>query len=107
MNQPSGLQIAKHVPEYKAESGNIIGLACGPLKKQRYINPKIETELVEFKKEIEDKFNKSKLRVFKFPLVKEKLLPNPRRSSHNNNADSTIDRTDQSPSLHNSSQGSI
>lgn len=44
-----------------------VGLACGPLKKPRYINPKIELELVEFKKEIEDKFGKSLLRTFKFP----------------------------------------
>jgi len=46
--------------EIKSEtSGNIIGLACGPLKKPRYVNPKIEKELIEFKKEIEDKFQKS------------------------------------------------
>ena len=32
---------------------------CGPMKKKRYINPKIELELVDFKKEIEEKFAKS------------------------------------------------
>jgi len=58
---PGMKQINKTIPEVKADSGNIIGLACGPLKKARYINPKIETELVEFKKEIEEKFHKSKL----------------------------------------------
>ena len=68
--------------EKKAENGNIIGLACGPLKKKRYINPKIEAELVDFKKEIEDKFHKSQVnRDFNFPFIK--LLPDPevRRSS--------------------------
>ena len=29
-------------------------MACGPLKRKRYINPKIELELVEFKREIEE-----------------------------------------------------
>jgi len=38
------------------EKGNIIALACGPLKRKRYINPKIELELVDFKNEIEEKF---------------------------------------------------
>jgi hypothetical protein len=37
------------------KTGYIIGLACGPLKKPRYVNSKIEKELVEFKKEIEEK----------------------------------------------------
>lgn len=45
-------------------------MACGPLQKPRYINPKIEQELVEFKREIEDKFGKSSLRSFVFPLKK-------------------------------------
>jgi len=39
-------------------------LACGPLKKKRYINPKIELELIDFKKEIEEKFAKSPLKKF-------------------------------------------
>lgn len=47
--------------------GNIIALACGPLRKKRYINPKIEQELVEFKKEIEEKYEKSPLRRFVMP----------------------------------------
>ena len=42
----------------------------GPLTKQRYINKKIESELIDFKKEIEEKFAASELRVFKFPLKK-------------------------------------
>jgi len=44
-----------------------MSLACGPLKRQRYINPKIELELVDFKKEIEEKFEKSPLRSFSMP----------------------------------------
>jgi len=59
-------------PNPVSNADQLIGLACGPLKKPRYINPKIETELLDFKKEIEDKFRKSKLRTFKFPLMKEK-----------------------------------
>jgi hypothetical protein len=45
-------------------------LTGGPLKKPRYVNEKIESELVDFKKEIEEKFAKSELRIFKFPLKK-------------------------------------
>lgn len=33
----------------KLPNGNIPTYACGPLTKSRYINPKIEEELVEFK----------------------------------------------------------
>jgi hypothetical protein len=62
---PNGLQ------EKKTSRGNIIALACGKLQRPRYINPKIETELLDFKKEIEEKFIKSKLRTFKFPLKKQ------------------------------------
>ena len=49
------------INEPRASNGNFIALACGPLKKPRYINQKIEQELVDFKKEIEDKFQKSPL----------------------------------------------
>ena len=45
--------VDKHHQEVRNEKGYIIGLACGPLKKERYINQAIEKELVEFKKEIE------------------------------------------------------
>jgi hypothetical protein len=63
-------------------SSNIVGLACGPLRKPRYINPKIEKELVEFKKEIEEKFEKSEVKHYKFPFVYEDgFLPEPRKSS--------------------------
>lgn len=58
--------------EQRASSGNIIALACGPLKKgKRYINPKIELELVDFKKEIEEKFEKSLLKRFVMPKIDE------------------------------------
>ena len=40
------------------------------MKKKRYINPKIEQELVEFKKEIEDKFAKSAIKTFVMPRKK-------------------------------------
>lgn len=53
--------------EERASNGYIIALACGPLKKQRYINPKIEVELADFKKEIEEKYHKSDLLGWKFP----------------------------------------
>ena len=66
--------------EQRTSSGNIIALACGPLLRQRYINPKIEAELVDFKKEIEDKFAKSKIKNFKFPLKKVAKLPEPMRN---------------------------
>ena len=49
----------------------MIAYACGPLKKPRYINEKIEKELLDFKQEVEDKFKKSPLRNFKFPLKEE------------------------------------
>ena len=56
--------------EEKTANGNIISYTDGPLTKPRYINPKIEEELVDFKKEIQEKFTKSKLRAFKMPLKK-------------------------------------
>ena len=40
-------------------NGYIVALACGPLKKPRYINENIEKELQEFKLEIKEKFEKS------------------------------------------------
>ena len=56
-----------NIEEQRTSKGNIIALACGPLKKKRYINPKIELELIDFKKEIEEKFAKSLLRRFDMP----------------------------------------
>lgn len=59
--------------EQRTSQGNIIALACGPLKKKRYINHKIELELVDFKKEIEEKFEKSPLRRFVMPLMQQSI----------------------------------
>ena len=59
--------------ERRAANGNYVSYACGPLRRPRYINEKIELELVEFKKEIEEKFAKSKVnKLFRFPLMSEK-----------------------------------
>ena len=57
------------VQETRASNGNIISYTGRPLENlsDRYVNPKIELELVDFKKEIEEKFAKSKLRSFNFP----------------------------------------
>ena len=70
--------------EDRASNGNIIALACGPLTRPRYINPKIEAELVEFKKEIEDKFASSDVnKKFVFPrAVSSPRFPKPARGSH-------------------------
>ena len=68
---PSGNKVKDEV---KTSSGNIVANACGPLKKPRYVNPKIEKELVEFKQEIEDKFAKSAFnKTFVFPKKREAL----------------------------------
>lgn len=49
-------------------NGYQIALACGPLKKARYINPTIEKELLEFKEEISDKHDKSEMnKTYVFP----------------------------------------
>jgi hypothetical protein len=56
-------------------NGNIPAFACGPLTKDRYINPKIEQELVEFKQEIEDKFNESVTnRIYVFPRISQQKM---------------------------------
>jgi len=68
VNRQNGNAPGQPPIEHRTSQGNIIAYACGPLTKPRYINPKIEAELVDFKKEIEEKFAKSKLRSFKFPL---------------------------------------
>jgi hypothetical protein len=58
------------------KNGYIACLACGPLSstKPRYVNEKIEEELIEFKAEIADKFSKSKMnRNFRFPRVESRV----------------------------------
>lgn len=54
----------------RLSNGFIVALACGPLRKQRYINPKIEKELVDFKREIEGKFAKSAITSFQMPRLR-------------------------------------
>lgn len=57
--------------ERRVASGNYLGFACGPLRRPRYMNERIELELVEFKQEIEERFTASKVnRLFKFPRSK-------------------------------------
>ena len=49
-------------------NGYQIALACGPLKKARYINAAIEKELTEFKEEIAEKHAKSEMnKTYVFP----------------------------------------
>eukprot|EP00347_Sterkiella_histriomuscorum_P015261 403357698 len=56
--------------ERRAANGNYVAFACGPLRRPRYINERIEQELVEFKQEIEERFEKSAVnKEFIFPLV--------------------------------------
>lgn len=56
--------------ERRAANGNYISFACGPLKRPRYINEKIEQELIEFKIEIEERFEKSEVNAkYKFPYT--------------------------------------
>ncbi|CDW81276.1 UNKNOWN [Stylonychia lemnae] len=55
--------------ERRAANGNYIAFACGPLRRPRYINERIEQELLEFKEEIEERFAKSKVNQdFTFPF---------------------------------------
>ena len=51
-------------------NGNIVAYACGEFTGKRYINDKIEQELVEFKQEIEEKFAESEMnKTYRFPKV--------------------------------------
>ena len=70
--------------EKRASNGNIVGNTSNRKTDERYINPKIEAELLDFKKEIEEKFASSDLKTFKFPLKKQVThtkLPNPNMRS--------------------------
>ena len=65
--------------ELRAQNGNIIAFTGRPLENinDRYVNPKIEEELKDFKKEIEEKYAKSRLKNYNFPLKKQMpKLPN-------------------------------
>ena len=69
----------------RAPNGNIIAFTGRPLENisDRYINPKIEEELKDFKKEIEEKYAKSRLKNYSFPMKKQMVpkLPNPNMRS--------------------------
>ncbi|PCI27390.1 hypothetical protein COB52_04875 [Candidatus Kaiserbacteria bacterium] len=74
--------------DIRASNGNIIGLACGPLSRPRYINDKIEVELLEFKREIEERFAKSDVNAkFVFPLMQQQLhAKSPQTSTKHGNS---------------------
>lgn len=55
---------------HSSPSRYTVSLACGPLQRPRYVNPKIEDELKEFKAEIKQKFALSEIqRTYVFPKV--------------------------------------
>lgn len=55
--------------EHLQKNGCHAVYACGPLQRNRYINPKLEKELHDFKKEVEDKFAKSPIAGFNYPRL--------------------------------------
>eukprot|EP00347_Sterkiella_histriomuscorum_P011704 403371428 len=55
--------------EHLQKNGCHAVYACGPLSRNRYINPKLEKELHEFKIEVEGKFAKSPIATFKYPRL--------------------------------------
>ena len=61
--------------EHVTKDGKVYSLACGLLVRPRYINPKLKRELVDFKVEVEDKFNKGDTKGYIFPK---------RTATHNN-----------------------
>ena len=71
----SNFYVRERSMERRSANGNYVAFACGPiLGRQRYINERIELELMDFKLEIEEKFAKSKVnRDFRFP----RLIPRP------------------------------
>ena len=48
-------------------TGCIFSFACGPLSKQRYINPKLERELIDFRREVEAKHAKAETARYRYP----------------------------------------
>lgn len=57
----------RSMPEKRLSNGNIPCYAWGPLKQPRYINERMEVELINFKKEVAKRFAKSKITTYKFP----------------------------------------
>jgi hypothetical protein len=65
-------EYSRRESERRATNGNIVAYACGIPSEPRYVNDKIEIELIEFKKEIEERFAKSKMnQTFVMPLIEE------------------------------------
>lgn len=48
-------------------TGCTFSFACGPLSKQRYINPKLERELIDFRREVEAKHAKAETARYRYP----------------------------------------
>ena len=71
----------------KLSNGNIAAFACGPLKRERYINPRMEVELVNFKAELEKRFKKSAIQGFIFPRTQSYSI-----SSHSSHRDIRLPR---------------
>lgn len=68
----------------------------------RYVNPKIELELIDFKKEIEEKFASSKLRSYNFPFIRKEhhtKLPNPTMRSARYASKNSDERSNASSSI--------
>lgn len=57
--------------EHEQSNGCSGVYACGQLNHARYINPKLEKELVDFKIEVEGKFKASPIANFAFPRINE------------------------------------
>ncbi|CAI2359302.1 unnamed protein product [Moneuplotes crassus] len=53
---------------HRLSNGNIPAYAAGPLKRERYVNPKMESELINFKKQVEKRFKRSAIKDYKFSL---------------------------------------
>jgi hypothetical protein len=53
-------------------NGSIFALAFVPLHKQRYVNHKLERELIQFRKEVEGKHAKAETARYRFPRQSEK-----------------------------------
>lgn len=63
-NLPVGMQ------ERKLSNGYYAAYACGPLKRNRYINERMEVELAHFKVEVKRRFGNSLITDYKFPKKK-------------------------------------
>jgi hypothetical protein len=53
--------------EHVKKDGKVYALACGPLVKPRYVNPRLEKELQEFLQEVEGKFSRGETPKYVYP----------------------------------------